>query len=285
MLADSGTRVAVYGGELWVKHNGEQAKVKKGDELTLDNANRGALLAKDIQPDQSDDWNKQRVQYHDRYYTRSDYSSYPFYGQGDLSYYGGWYGPPGYGSLWQPYNVGLGWNPFGSAYWDWYPGFGYAWISGYPWGWLPYRYGSWVWVSGWGWGWTPGTQWDPWLAVPNVVNSPPGFPVPGVPNANRPIIKPVPVGPIAGGAGAPAAVIRPGIGVASAPTVRPPAAKPPAVQGSTGYLGRFTPHGEEAREEDFQAAPSHGTFSGQSGSVAGGMGHGGVGHGMSGSHR
>ena len=54
---------------------------------------------------------------------------------------------PGYGMMWQPYLVGAGWDPFMNGAWMWYPGAGYAWISSYPWGWTPYRYGSWTYIQ------------------------------------------------------------------------------------------------------------------------------------------
>jgi hypothetical protein len=45
------------------------------------------------------------------------------------------------------------------------------WVSAYPWGWMPYRYGSWAFVPGFGWVWQPGL-WNTWYAVPRVVNPP-----------------------------------------------------------------------------------------------------------------
>ena len=33
---------------------------------------------------------------------------------------------------------------------------GYTWISGEPWGWMPYHYGSWNFSNGFGWFWMPG---------------------------------------------------------------------------------------------------------------------------------
>ena len=49
--------------------------------------------------------------------------------------------------------------------WSWYPGFGYMFASAYPWGWMPYRYGSWMMVPGMGWMWQPG-GWNSWVAAP-----------------------------------------------------------------------------------------------------------------------
>jgi hypothetical protein len=49
--------------------------------------------------------------------------------------------------------------------WGFYPGFGYMFASAYPWGWMPYRYGSWAFVPGFGWGWQPG-GWNTWVPIP-----------------------------------------------------------------------------------------------------------------------
>ena len=194
-LLNDEVKLAVYSGKVVVNGEGGSTKVTEGRELTLDLAGEGNVLAKNIQPEQYDEWDKQRTDYHERYYTSSDYSDYPYYGRGDLGFYGTWYDVPGCGGLWQPYNAGFGWNPFLNGYWGWYPTWGYTWISAYPWGWLPYRYGSWVWVPGWGWGWRPGNSWGPWTRVPRVVNPPVGFMVPTAPvQPNRPIL-PVRHGP------------------------------------------------------------------------------------------
>ena len=82
--------------------------------------------------------------------------------------------------MWQPYLVGAGWDPFMNGAWTWYPGAGYAWVSGYPWGWTPYRYGSWTYVNSYGWFWQPGRTWTGWNTVPRIVNAPQHF------NAPRP---------------------------------------------------------------------------------------------------
>jgi hypothetical protein len=276
IAAESGQKIAVYSGELWVKRDGEQVEVKKGDELSLDVANHGELLAKEIQSGPYDDWDKQRAEYHERYYTASNYNNYPYYGRGDLSYYGGWYGLPGYGSLWQPFNVGLGWSPFDSGYWGWYPGSGYAWISGYPWGWLPYRYGSWAFVPGWGWGWSPGAQWGPWLAMPGVINAPAGFVAPRAPIApNRPIFGSVPAGSAGIPTNAPRTLssVRPTIQNAAVASATPPAAKPPAVAGRAGF-GPM-PHASAAQSSLSQSGFGPGVAS-HSG-TAGGVSHSGMG--------
>ncbi|MGC1871889.1 MAG: FecR family protein [Acidobacteriaceae bacterium] len=78
------------------------------------------------------------------------------YGWGDLDSYGGWYPLPGYGMVWQPYGAGPGFNPYGYGSWANIGGFGVTWISGYPWGWLPFQCGGWSYIGSFGWGWMPG---------------------------------------------------------------------------------------------------------------------------------
>lgn len=78
-------------------------------------------------------------------------------GWGGLDSYGGWYPMPGYGNVWQPYGAGAGFDPYGFGDWaDMGGGMGMSWISGYPWGWLPFHYGMWSYIGGFGWGWMPG---------------------------------------------------------------------------------------------------------------------------------
>lgn len=94
----------------------------------------------------------------------------------DLDYYGTWYNVPGYGEAWAPSGVSASWDPFGNGAWGYYPGFGYTWISGYPWGWMPYHCGAWDYMNSFGWMWMPGNcgygfsgpGWYPYATVWNV---------------------------------------------------------------------------------------------------------------------
>src|SRR5215469_4645070 len=61
---------------------------------------------------------------------------------------------------------------FTDGAWAWYPGYGYTFVSAYPWGWMPYRYGNWMFVPGFGWMWQPG-YWTSWNAVPVYTGTPP----------------------------------------------------------------------------------------------------------------
>lgn len=168
-------KVAVFRGELELGIRGENVKVRKGQELALRLSDSSTYLAKDIPPNEFDRWDKERTESHDRYYANSSYRSYPYYGRSDLGLYGGWYDVPGFGSMWRPYDVGLGWDPFSNGYWAWYPGAGYTWVSNYRWGWLPFRYGSWQFVPGFGWYWAPQGGWRHWTPQPRIINPPGGF--------------------------------------------------------------------------------------------------------------
>jgi hypothetical protein len=104
-----------------------------------------------------DAWDKQSLEYHQRYAMQNTYAGAGnAFGLSDLNYYGNFINAPGYGSFWQPYFIGAGWSPYANGVWAFYPGAGYSWVSPYPWGWLPYHSGNWSFVPGYGWGWQPG---------------------------------------------------------------------------------------------------------------------------------
>ena len=181
-LRDIDATLAVFTGDVEVSGPSGSVKVGKKQSATFNLAAADTYeLAKNVEPDPYDKWDKEQTQYHDRYYASSSYNNYPYsYGVSDLNYYGNFYYLPGYGNLWQPYFAGTGWNPFTNGAWCWYPGFGYTWVSGYPWGWMPYRYGTWIFVPNYGWGWQPG-GWTAWNTVPVVVNPPTRFTPPQPP--------------------------------------------------------------------------------------------------------
>jgi hypothetical protein len=145
--------------------------------------------AKQIVPEPFDDWDNEQAQYHERYMNSASGSAASPYGYGtsDLNYYGAYSTVPGYGLLWQPYLAGAGWDPFMSGAWAFYPGAGYAWVSGYPWGWTPYHSGNWAFVPGYGWGWQPG-NWSGW-SLAGVTNAPSGFQMPQAPSSGHGTIR------------------------------------------------------------------------------------------------
>jgi len=180
--SSSTAEIASFKNELEVVGPSGTAKVGKKKMVTFDvsdNDNDGATLAKNVEQDPYDQWDKQAVEYHDQY---SKDNSTPYgYGYSDLSYYGGYSNVAGYGTMWQPYFAGVGWNPFMDGAWSWYPGMGFMWASAYPWGWMPYYYGNWTFAPGFGWGWQPG-GWNTWHGGIHYVGAAATFHPPAVPS-------------------------------------------------------------------------------------------------------
>src|SRR5580700_1910217 len=177
--SSSAAEVANFKNDLEVVGPSGLVKVDKKKMVTFNvTDNDKATLAKNFEEDPYDQWDKQSVEYHDQY---SKNNSTPYgYGSSDLSYYGGYSNVAGYGTLWQPYFAGVGWNPFMDGAWAWYPGFGYMWASAYPWGWMPYHYGNWVYAPGFGWGWQPG-GFNSWHGGVHYVGAAAGFQAPVAP--------------------------------------------------------------------------------------------------------
>jgi hypothetical protein len=144
------------------------------------------VIAKNYEVEPSDAWDRQQTDYHDRYASAggSGISSPYGYGMSDLNYYGSFMNVAGYGSVWQPYFIDAAWSPFQDGGWAFYPGAGYMWVSGYPWGWMPYNYGNWAFIPGFGWVWQPG-YYNPWYGIPQVVNPPVRTKVPTPPVRGR----------------------------------------------------------------------------------------------------
>jgi hypothetical protein len=144
-------------------------------------------IAKNYETEPTDAWDHQQSDYHDRYATTTSSASLasPYgYGMSDLNYYGNFMQLPGYGNVWQPYFIGANWSPFMDGAWSFYPGMGYTWVSGYPWGWMPYNYGNWAFAQGFGWVWQPG-NWNSRNPYPTVVNAPAKTIIPTAPTTGR----------------------------------------------------------------------------------------------------
>jgi hypothetical protein len=183
-MADVTATVAVFKGDVQVEGDSGTVAVSKNRTASFDLTNGDhSTLAKSVEPDPFDAWDKQQDQYHQQYAANS-YTSYsPYaYGTSDLNYYGSFFNAPGYGMMWQPYFAGAGWDPFMNGAWAFSPGFGYGWVSGYPWGWTPYHYGSWAYLPTYGWAWQPGGSWAGYSA-PRIIRPPSNF-VPPQPPSN-----------------------------------------------------------------------------------------------------
>ncbi len=185
-VSRTGTEVtlAVFKGEVEVRNGANSVRVKKNETFT---ANLGDpskyLLAKGVEQDSYDSWNEERDRYRDSYAAnRHDvYNTSYNYGYSDLNYFGNFFNYGPYGTLWRPFGANPYWDPFGDGAWMFYPGYGYMWVSAYPWGWMPYRYGSWVFVPAYGWCWRAATTWNTWYGVPVIYSAPAGYIAPQPP--------------------------------------------------------------------------------------------------------
>lgn len=193
--------VLVWKGEVTLSNpdDAQEISIRKNEIFTLDPQDPGHYaLENQAQADDLDKWSGERDQYLSTYASNStNYTQSPYqYGVSDLSYYGQYSNVVGCGYCWQPYGINADWNPYWNGYWMNSP-WGNCWVSAYPWGWMPYRFGQWFFVPGFGWYWRPGV-WNRWAAFPPVVNPPAGFkpPVPPAVNARTPVPAGNTVGPV-----------------------------------------------------------------------------------------
>ena len=166
----SGSKFAVFKGDVDVTGPSGKVTVSKKKEATFEASGDQPYTLAKLEESPLDSWDKESVEYHEQY-AKNNSSPYG-YGASDLGYYGAYTMVPGYGMMWQPYFTGIGWDPFMDGAWAWYPGFGYMFVSAYPWGWMPYMYGNWMFVPGFGWMWQPG-YWNTWNMVPRYTGTPP----------------------------------------------------------------------------------------------------------------
>ena len=181
--------LAVLNGDVQVNGPAGEVKLSKKETATFDLADNDTYqVAKKVAQDPFDAWDKHQEEYHQRYESSNSYGSPYNYGYSDLNYYGNYTNYPGCGMCWQPYFTGMGWNPYMDGAWMLYPGFGYSWVSAYPWGWTPYHYGSWMFLPAYGWVWQPGNTWMAWNAVPPVLNAPRNYVPPRPPRIGPAIV-------------------------------------------------------------------------------------------------
>jgi FecR protein len=194
---DTTASLAVFNGDVQVNGPSGEVNISKKHTATFDQSNNDEYtISKNIEEDSFDSWDKEQAEYHDRYQASNDYSTPYRYGSSDLNYYGAYTAVPGYGLCWQPYFAGMGWNPYMDGAWVYYPGFGYSWVSSYPWGWMPYHYGSWAFIPRYGWMWVPGNTFVGWNRVPRIINPPRNYIPPRPPASASPAVVAVGRGPM-----------------------------------------------------------------------------------------
>jgi hypothetical protein len=104
------------------------------------------------------------------------YVSRDVVGYEDLDRYGNWWSEPGYGYVWAPTYISIGWAPYRFGHWSWIGPWGFTWIDYAPWGYAPFHYGRWAYLRH-RWCWVPGPRhfrpvWAPalvgWHGMPGV---------------------------------------------------------------------------------------------------------------------
>lgn len=160
-LEDGDAKLAVLDGDLQIKGPDGVEDVSHKRTITFALAGSSEpTVAKSVDSNPFDVWDRNAEQYHARQATASAFNSTPYaYGLSDMMYYGDFADLGSCGMMWRPYFASAAWNPYGNGVWAWYGGAGYSWVSPYPWGWTPYHYGTWSFCPGAGWGWMPGGTW------------------------------------------------------------------------------------------------------------------------------
>lgn len=149
------TGVTVFRGEAEVTAGGRNYTVREGERAEFRGLDK---LEYNIFPapraDKFDRWALERNLRAERSYS-SRYVSRDVIGYEDLDDYGYWREVYGYGHVWYPRTVAVGWAPYRYGHWAWVDPWGWTWVDYEPWGFAPFHYGRWAYVGGL-WGWCPG---------------------------------------------------------------------------------------------------------------------------------
>ena len=106
------------------------------------------------QPDDLDRWAFER----DRRWDTSvsaRYVSPEVIGYQDLDANGVWRVEAGYGNVWVPNRLVIGWAPYRDGHWAWIDPWGWTWVDNAPWGFAVSHYGRWASIRD-TWCWVPG---------------------------------------------------------------------------------------------------------------------------------
>jgi len=166
--------LAVLSGNARVERGDAVANLHGGESITLDASSKtGYEISESIELDTWDSWNSDRDQALTSEASQGTEAGNKMSGGNtnpawnDLDANGNWYNVPGQGYVWSPYDASNPYfDPYANGDWMWTPSYGYIFVSGYPWGYLPYQCGLWNFYGGFGWGWAPGLGGcSPWWGV------------------------------------------------------------------------------------------------------------------------
>ncbi len=135
------------GGNSYTVVGGQQARFSGSEALSYD-------IAQVPRDDDFDRWCFDRDGREERA-EASNYVSPEITGYEDLDDYGRWSYAAGYGPVWAPVGVPVGWAPYREGHWVWIEPWGWTWVDDEPWGFAPFHYGRWAYVEE-RWCWVPG---------------------------------------------------------------------------------------------------------------------------------
>ncbi|MGH9510926.1 MAG: DUF6600 domain-containing protein [Terriglobales bacterium] len=135
------------GGSSYIVVAGQDARFTGADELDHE-------INQIPASDDLDNWAFARDERED-HSESANYISTEMTGYEDLDDYGTWHYAAGYGPVWTPRGIAVGWAPYRVGHWVWIAPWGWTWVEDEPWGFAPFHYGRWAYVSD-SWCWVPG---------------------------------------------------------------------------------------------------------------------------------
>jgi len=143
----SGRGEAIGGGSTYTVLAGQEATFVGDDNLSYDVDSLPG-------PDDFDRWAFDRDRRDDQS-PSANYVSSEMTGYEDLDDNGSWSFAGGYGPVWYPTAIPMGWAPYRFGHWAWVAPWGWTWVDDAPWGFAPFHYGRWCVIGG-RWAWVPG---------------------------------------------------------------------------------------------------------------------------------
>jgi len=137
----------IGGGNTYTVVAGQEAVFTGDDQLNYD-------IDSLPEPDSFDRWSLDRDRREDQS-RAANYVSREMTGYEDLDDNGSWSYDGGYGNVWIPSGVPVGWAPYRYGHWAFIAPWGWTWVDDQPWGFAPFHYGRWCQVRGF-WAWVPG---------------------------------------------------------------------------------------------------------------------------------
>ena len=138
---------AAGGGNSYTVVAGQQARFSGNEQLSYD-------IEQIQRPDDFSNWAFERDR-REEHSESANYISPEVTGCEDLDDYGHWRYVAGYGNVWAPAAVPVGWAPYRYGHWAWVAPWGWTWVEDEPWGFAPFHYGRWAYAPA-GWFWVPG---------------------------------------------------------------------------------------------------------------------------------